>query len=143
MERFETFSTLIAKINKNIRKIKAREMKEFELKSSHVQYIYHLHKEKSLSLKQLSDMCIADKAAVSRVIEELQSFGYVEQSKSGRYKLLYSLTETGEEVAKKLSSRIVTVLEAVGHGLSDDERIGFYKNLTEISENLQRIADSI
>ena len=141
MGRFETFSILIAKINRNVRKLKSREMEQFDLRSTHVQYIYHLYKERSLSLKQLSDICIADKAAVSRVIDELQNLGYVKKSDRHQYKHSYSLTKLGEEVGEKLSLRIDSVIEAAGSGLSDEERITFYSNLAKISENLQRMVD--
>ena len=141
MGRFETFSMLIAKINRNMRKLKAQEMQQFDLRSSHVQYIYHLYKEKALSLKQLSEICISDKAAVSRGIDELQALGYVKQSDRRQYKLFFSLTEAGEEIGEKLSLRVDSVLKATSLGLSDEERRAFYKHLTIISENLQRIVD--
>ena len=134
MGRFETFSMLIAKINRNMRKLKAQEMQQFDLRSSHVQYIYHLYKEKALSLKQLSEICISDKAAVSRGI-------YVKQSDRRQYKLFFSLTEAGEEIGEKLSLRVDLVLKATSLGLSDEERRAFYNHLTIISENLQRIVD--
>ena len=141
MRRFETFSMLITKINRNMRKLKAQEMQQFNLRSSHVHYIYYLYKEKALSLKQLSQLCISDKAAVSRGIDELQALGYVKESDKKQYKLFFSLTEEGEKIGEKLSSRVDTVLEATSKGLSEEERLTFYNNLTRICENLQRLVD--
>ena len=141
MRRFETFSMLITKINRNMRKLKAQEMQQFNLRSSHVHYIYYLYKEKALSLKQLSQLCISDKAAVSRGIDELQALGYVKESDKKQYKLFFSLTEEGEKIGEKLSSRVDTVLEATSKGLSEEERLTFYNNLTIICENLQRLVD--
>lgn len=143
MRRFETFSSLIAKINKNMRKLKTHEMQQFDLRSSHVQYIYHLYREKALSLKQLSEMCISDKAAVSRGIDELQALGYVKQSDKKQYKLFFSLTDEGEKIAKALSLRIESILEATRCGLSDEELLAFYSQLSIISDNLERIANGI
>ena len=141
MRRFETFSMLITKINRNMRKLKAQEMQQFNLRSSHVQYIYYLYKEKALSLKQLSQMCLSDKAAVSRGIDELQALGYVKESDKKQYKLFFSLTEEGEKIGERLSSRVDTVLEATSKGLSEEERLTFYNNLTIICENLQRLVN--
>lgn len=141
MRRFETFSMLITKINRNMRKLKAQEMQQFNLRSSHVHYIYYLYKEKALSLKQLSQMCLSDKAAVSRGIDELQALGYVKEFDKRRYKLFFSLTEEGEKIGEKLSSRVDTVLEATSKGLSEEERLTFYNNLAIICENLQRLVD--
>ena len=143
MRRFETFSTLIGKINKNMRKLKTHEMGQFNLRSSHVQYIYHLYVEKALSLKQLSEICISDKAAVSRGIDELQALGYVKQSDKRQYKHLFSLTDQGEEIGKKLSLRIDSVLKATRSGITDEELLSFYNQLSKISENLERIVDDI
>lgn len=143
MERFEVFSTLIAKINRNVRKLKADQMAKYNLRSTHVQYIYHLYTEKSLSLKKLAEICIADKSAVSRGIEELQSLGYVTASDKHQYRLSYSLTKRGEDVGRELSERIDSVIEAVGKGISQEERAAFYRMLTIISENLQTIANDV
>ena len=41
-ERFAAFTVLIAKINRNIRRIKTEEMAEFHLKGPHVACLYHL-----------------------------------------------------------------------------------------------------
>ena len=143
MERFETFSTLIAKINKNVRKIKSAEMSSYNLRSTHVQYIYHLYREKALSLKQLSNLCIADKASVSRAVEELQSLGLIKADNKKQYKISYSLTEDGERIGESLFQRIDTIIGRAGRGLSEEERADIYKMLALISENLQKIVDSI
>jgi len=41
-QRFETFTVLIAKISRSIRRIKAEEMSEFHLKGPHVSCLYYL-----------------------------------------------------------------------------------------------------
>ena len=141
MRRFETFSMLITKINRNMRKLKSQEMRQFNLRSSHVHYIYYLYKEKALSLKQLSEICVSDKAAVSRGIDELQELGYVKQSGKRQYKLSFSLTEEGEKIGERLALKVDSVLEATSIGISEEKRLEFYNNLSKISENLQRLVD--
>ena len=44
IERFETFTVLITKISRSIRKIKTEEMAKFNLKSPHVSCLYYLFK---------------------------------------------------------------------------------------------------
>lgn len=143
MERFETFSQLISRINKNIRRLKRDEMAKSNLRSAHLQYLYTLYKEGALSLKQLSEMCVADKAAVSRTVDELLTLGYVRESKRGRYKHTFSLTERGEEVAASLTKRVGAVLREIGTEINEEQRIEFYSMLTKISDVLQKIADTI
>ena len=76
-ERFKTFTVLIAKISRGIRKIKTEEMAEFNLKSPHVSCLYYLFKSKTLTAKELCDVCDEDKAAVSRSIDFLESNNYI------------------------------------------------------------------
>ena len=47
-ERFETFTVLINRISRNIRKIKNQEMAEYHLRSAHVSCLYYLYTNKGL-----------------------------------------------------------------------------------------------
>ena len=144
MERFETFTVLIAKINRNIRKIKNEEMAEFGLKSPHVSCLYYLYKDGGrLTAKELCDVCDEDKAAVSRSIDQLEKLGYLTCDFDGkkRYKAPLSLTETGRDVAKKVAEKIDAVLDFVGEAVEEDERAMFYKSLNAICKNLQKFCE--
>lgn len=140
MERFKTFTVLIAKINRSIKKIKNEEMAEFGLKSPHVSCLYYLYKEDSLTAKELSDICDEDKASISRSIDQLEKNGYLycnSESKK-RYKAPLVLTEKGRTIAKQITEKIDSVLEFVGEALCDGERDRFYKSLNAVSDNLQK-----
>ena len=76
-ERFQTFTVLISNINRAIYKIKAEEMSEFDLKSSHVSCLYYLYQKTSLTAKELCDICEEDKANISRSMEYLEKNGYL------------------------------------------------------------------
>ena len=65
-ERFKTFTVLIAKISRNIKKIKNQEMEEYGLRCVHVTCLYYLHSAESLTATELCDMCGEDKANMSR-----------------------------------------------------------------------------
>ena len=75
--RFETFTLLIASINRAIQKIKTEEMAEFDLKSSHVSCLYYIYILKSATATDLCERCEEDKATISRAIEYLESNGYI------------------------------------------------------------------
>ena len=55
-DRFETFTVLIDKVKRCIRRIKTEEMSEYNLKSPHVSCLYYLyrHKDEPLTAKELS-----------------------------------------------------------------------------------------
>ncbi len=137
--RYETFTLLISKITREIRKIKAEVMADFDLKVPHVSCIYYLSNVGSLTSKELCDKCEEDKSSVSRSIDFLEKRGYVEcdDDSKKRYKSLLRLTEKGKELGKIINERIEVVLNQASEGLSDSERVILYKCLIIISENLK------
>lgn len=143
MERFKTFTVLMAKINRSIRKIKNEEMAEFGLKSPHVSCLYYLYKEESLTAKELSDICDEDKAAVSRSILALERLGYLscESESKKRYKAPLKLTEEGKAIAQRIANKIDSVLDFVSGAIAENERVGFYENLGSVCENLQKFCE--
>lgn len=142
-ERFKTFTVLIAKISRNIRRIKTEEMSEMNLKSPHFSCLYYLYKAGPLTAKELSDVCEEDKSAISRSIEHLEKQGYLQcdsQAKK-RYRAHLSLTEKGEKVGQFIANKIDSILELASAGLTDENRKIFYQSLTLVSDNLQKICN--
>ena len=142
INRFEIFTTQIAKISRNIRRIKHEEMKKYNLKSLHVSCLYYTFQHNGkLTATKLCEVCDEDKATVSRAIEYLEANGYLKQTESSDkiYKRPIVLTEKGLDVANKITSSINSVLEESSKGLSSEERKVFYKSLITISNNLQNI----
>ncbi|MBQ8202861.1 MAG: MarR family transcriptional regulator [Clostridia bacterium] len=139
--RFETFTVLITKISRNVKRLKNKEMAEYDLKGPHISCLYYLYTAKGLTATQLCERCEEDKATISRAIEYLEGRGFLTcQSKSiKRYNSLLTLTEKGEEAGKKIAEKIDRILEDVGEGLSEEDRLSFYKSLAIISENLEKI----
>lgn len=61
-DRFETFATTIATINRYVQKIKSMEMKTLGLKGTHVMCLYSLGKHpEGLTATQLCRLCGEDK----------------------------------------------------------------------------------
>ena len=139
--RFETFTVLINRISRNIRRIKNQEMAEYNLRSAHISCLYYLYLAEELTATELCERCEEDKATVSRALDYLETNGYLTcQSKSTkRYRSPLVLTEKGVEVGKKISEKIDRVLEEVSVGLTESERAVFYHSLAVISGSLDRI----
>ena len=141
IERFKTFTILIASLSRSIRRIKTEEMAKWNLKSNHVSCIYYLYVNKSLTSKQLCEICDEDKANISRSIEFLKENGYITNNNDNnqkRYKSPYYLTEEGIAIGKKLYDRINSVLDEVSRGITEEERKTMYKCLNIINDNLQK-----
>lgn len=140
-ERFETFTVLIAKINRNIRKIKNQEMAEYGLRSAHISCLYYLYNANGVTATDLCEKCEEDKATISRSLEYLENNGYLtcETKHVKRYKTPLILTEKGMEAAKKIADKIDSVLDEISVELTEEERIAFYRNLATISHRLDAI----
>lgn len=141
-ERFETFTVLINRISRNIRKIKNQEMAEYNLRSAHVSCLYYLYTNKGATATDLCERCEEDKATVSRALDYLERNGFlVRPSKSTKhYKSPLVLTDRGNEAGKKIADKIDGVLDAVSEGLTEEERVAFYRSLSIISESLEAVS---
>ena len=143
-ERFETFTVLINRISRNIRKIKNQEMAEYNLRSPHISCLYYLYMAGELTATELWERCEEDKAAISRALDYLEKNGFIvcESKSAKRYKSPLSLTEKGNYVGKRIADKIAGVLNEISDGLTEEERVAFYRSLAIISESLERVCKS-
>ena len=143
-ERFETFTVLINRISRNIRKIKIQEMADYNLRSAHVSCLYYLYTNTGATATELCERCEEDKATISRALDYLETNGYIvcETKNAKRYKSPLYLTEKGREVGKKIADKIEDVLEAISGGLTEEERVAFYRSLSIISQSLEIVSQS-
>ena len=51
--RFETFTVLVNRISRNIRRIKNQEMAEYDLRSAHISCLYYLYASRGLTAAEL------------------------------------------------------------------------------------------
>ena len=142
-KRFETFTVLITKISRNIRKIKNQAMKDYGLKSPQISCLYYLYSN-PLTAKELTERCEEDKATISRSLDFLEENGYVycESKNVKRYKSPLLLTDKGMMVAKVIFDKVNNVLSEVDKELSHNGREQFYKSLTIISNELEKICSN-
>ncbi len=141
IDRFSTFVSAIAQINRCINTIKYREMQPFGLKGSHVMCLFYLqHEPNGLTAAQLSRLTHEDKAAISRTLSDLEKHGlisYAAPTDQKRYRAVLTLTEDGSKLCRKLDELILGAVEAGGCGYSEQEREIFYRVLLRIADNLQ------
>lgn len=142
--RFETFTVLVNRISRNIRKIKNRKMAEYGLRSAHISCLYHLCAAEGLTATDLCERCEEDKATISRALEYLETSGYLTcESKSvKRYRSPLVLTEKGLKVSREIVEKVDQVLQEISTGLTEEERLAFYRSLTIISASLDAVAKS-
>ena len=120
-ERFETFTVLINRISRDIRRIKNQEMAVYHLRSAHVSCLY-----------------------ISRALDYLETNGFIvrDSDRAKRYRSPLRLTEKGQEAGKRIAEKIGAVLDTVSRTLTEDERAALYRSLSAISRSLNAIAQS-
>lgn len=138
VERFQTFTVLIAKISRSIRRIKTEAMNGLNLKSPHVSCIYYLYPNKALTIRELCEVCDEDKGAISRSIAYLVDNGFIEYEKieNKKYKNKIILTEKGRGAGKFICDKIVEVLSKTGDEIGEDMTV-FYRCLEAVNNKLE------
>ena len=141
--RFEIFTVLINRISRNIRKIKNQEMEKYNLRSAHVSCLYYLYTNNGITATDLCERCEEDKATISRALVYLETNGYLtcESQNAKRYRSPILLTEKGHVVSKEIADKINEILDEISTGLTEEERISFYRSLSIISASLEKCAN--
>ena len=138
-DRFETFTVLINRINRNIKKIKNKEMEAYNLRSIHTTCLYYIYLNENITASKLYHRMEEDKAAISRALDYLQENGFIamENSQEKKYRCPLILTDKGKKVAKQIVDKINAILSEVG--LNKDERETFISQLSDISSKIENI----
>lgn len=130
------FTVSITKLNKLVQRIKSFEISKYGLQPIHVSCGYYLSKNpQGLTAKELCDLALEDKAAISRALKTLQEKGYVEYAPRGRNEIV-KLTSDGEKLADIISEKINAAVKAGSVNLTEEQRKFFYNSMLEISNNL-------
>ena len=143
-ERFETFTVLINRISRDIRRIKNQEMAVYHLRSAHVSCLYYIYSLDGVTSAELCEHCEEDKATISRALDYLEKNGFIvrDSDRVKRYRNPLRLTEKGQEVGKRIAEKIGAVLDTVSRTLTEDERAALYRSLSAISRSLNAIDQS-
>lgn len=137
MEIFVDFTKSILQLNKLVQKIKSYEIEKCGLKPVHVMCGYYLYQNpQGLTAKELGEMALEDKAAISRALKTMQESGFVMYDPKGRNANV-TLTDEGKKLGGYISERVNEAVKAVSVDFTGEEREFFYKSLASIVENLK------
>ena len=142
MSRYELFSSAIASIYHDIQRIERTEMAKFGLKGPHAQCMVALNRyPEGITAARLCEVCEKDKAAISRIIAELEEAGMVTRENQGtsRYRAGLILTEKGISAAQVVVQAADLAVERASKDMGEQERIVFFSYLTKVAGNLHDI----
>ena len=142
VSRFEHFSASISYIYRYIQRIERTEMEKYGLKGPHAQCLLAMRRyPEGITAARLCEVCDKDKAAISRMMAELEEKGMVSRGdeKGNRYRMQLRLTALGEEAADHVEQRAKLAVEEAGSGMTEEQRATLYAVLDLIAGNLQTI----
>ena len=140
LQRFEQFTASITTITHYIQKIERDEMEKLGLKGAYAQYLLAMHQHpQGLTAAQLCEICERNKAAVSRILSELEQRGLIHRSAEA-YRSVLTLTDEGRDIADWVSHKAALAAELVGQGLGDQDRTALYSTLTLITSNIEAVS---
>ncbi len=142
VSRYESFSTCISCMYHDIQRIERAEMARYGLKGPHAQCLLAMSRyPEGITSVRLCQICEKDKAAISRIVAELEQMGMVRRTEHNgtRYRASLTLTEQGQTAAKAVEEKARLAVERAGAGLDDKSREVFYSVLALIAGNLHAI----
>ena len=142
LTRFEQFCSIISTIYRDVQRLGREVMIQYGYKGAFAQYLVVLcQNPEGLSASQLSELCDKDKAAVSRVVAEMQEKGLIhrECGECSVYKSKIKLTEEGQRIACSVCQSVHETVAAVAGELTEEERDAFYRSLGLIHGKLDSL----
>lgn len=141
MDRFEQFTSAISVITRYIQKLERDEMEKHGLRGAFAQYLLVMNRHpEGITAATVCELCDKNKAAVSRILTEMEAKGLIVRKSSGSaYRAQLVLTEAGKEAAEFVRRRASIAVELAGEGIADENRKQFYSTLNLIASNLQTI----
>ena len=142
VSRYESFSACVSCMYHDIQRIERAEMARYGLKGPHAQCLLAMSRyPEGITSTRLCQICEKDKAAISRIVAELEQMGMVRRTEHNgtRYRASLTLTEQGQTAAKAVEEKARLAVERAGAGLDDKSREVFYSVLALIAGNLHAI----
>lgn len=142
ISKYELFSASVSCMYHDIQKIERLEMAKYGLKGPHAQCLLAMSRHPAgITAARLCEICEKDKAAISRILAELEQSGMVvrEMPNGSKYRAILTLTEQGKSAAATVSHKAQLAVEQAGAGLNDAQREVFYQVLSLIAGNLHTI----
>lgn len=140
--RYELISGSLASMYHDIQKIERMEMAKYGLKGPHAQCLLAMKRHpEGITAARICEVCEKDKAAVSRILSELEAAGMVvrENRNGSRYRASLLLTQQGKLAAEAVVEKARLAVELAGTGFGEAERETFYRVLAIIAGNLHKL----
>lgn len=130
---------MIAKIRKNFLRVVNDAVRDEVLTSTHGLYILALD-ECEMTKSELTESLGFDKANTTRVVNELERFGYLSRKEGSKSNAnIYFLTEKGKNAASKIENRMTENLKELTSGIEEEHCKIFRDVYLKIIDNIDEM----
>lgn len=143
ISKFERFSVAISYINRCIQKIEREKMAKYGLKGPHAECLLVLNQyPEGITAARLCEVSDKDKAAVSRMLAELEQEGMIirEDPDGKRYRSQLKLTEKGKAIASEVNDLMSLAVAKIISGVEYSKGEAFFQVLNLLVENIDKMA---
>lgn len=138
MSKVLEMQIMVAKMRKCLNRVINDSVKNEVLTGVHGNYLTILV-DNELTKSEMTEILGLDKANTTRVIDELESFGYVSRKEGSKSNAnLYFLTEKGKETAFRIESALLEFLRDVTKGVPEDKCRVYREVYLKIIENIDK-----
>ncbi len=118
-------------------RVTAPQLEALGLSPAGAQFLSEISRNEGISLKEISENLLVDKAHTTRMVNKLTEQGLIENTASGHQYSL-RLTEKGVEVHAQVSTIMHSAWRDVYSGLTPEETEALRSILGKITENIRR-----
>lgn len=137
----EQLTYLVYVMQKRMRRRMAKALEKYDVTLEQFVVLYNLVNEDGINQKKLSGRVDKDQATLARILDILESRGYVERrtTEKDRRAFLVFVTESGREKVRETARRLGTVHEEIINGIPDGKVDEFIDLIKQMNTNLEKL----
>ncbi|MDD6254784.1 MAG: MarR family transcriptional regulator [Eubacteriales bacterium] len=136
----EQLTYLVYVMQKRMRRQMSMALDRYDVTLEQFVVLYNLVNDDGINQKTLSRRVDKDQATLARILDILESRGYVERrtTEKDRRAFLVFITDKGKEKVKETSRRLASVHNDIVEGIPPENIDEFIKLIKQMNENLAK-----
>ena len=137
----EQLTYLVYVMQKRMRRRMAKALEKYDVTLEQFVVLYNLVNEDGINQKKLSGRVDKDQATLARILDILESRGYVERrtTEKDRRAFLVYITDSGREKVRETSRRLGTVHQEIIDGIPGGKVDEFIDLIKQMNANLEKL----
>ncbi len=139
----EQLTYLVYVMQKRMRRRMARALEKYDVTLEQFVVLYNLVNEDGINQKTLSSRVDKDQATLARILDILESRGYVERrtTEKDRRAFLVYVTDAGREKVRETARRLGTVHQEIIDGIPGGKVDEFINLIKQMNTNLEKLSE--